>query len=43
MSGAGKRKPLRSRDEYRHFHILQTRWQDNDANGYPYQNVLPAF
>jgi acyl-CoA thioester hydrolase len=34
MSGAGKRKPLRSRDEYRHFHILQTRWQDNDAYGH---------
>jgi acyl-CoA thioester hydrolase len=34
MSGAGRRKTLRSRDEYRHFHTLQTRWQDNDVYGH---------
>jgi hypothetical protein len=34
MSGADRRKPLRSREAYRYFHTLQTRWQDNDVYGH---------
>lgn len=34
MSAASSRRPLRSRDEYRHFLTLPTRWQDNDAYGH---------
>jgi len=34
MSDAGRRGPMRSRCEYRHFLTLPTRWQDNDAYGH---------
>ncbi len=34
MSDGGGRRPMRSRDDYRHFLTLPTRWQDNDVYGH---------